>query len=242
MEFRVLHDKSIERRIEFECSVSPARSRIEMIFDAFSDYHVFEMGGSVRNAVISEWYGIPFSIRDLDFLIDDSKEDIDLFRICREYSFPGEIKSNFYGTVKWTIDDFDIDISKFSSGNKNEPSIENWLRGCDFNICGIVYSHDSGKIYSYGALEGIKEKNIVLIKPEYGRPEATMVRAVDFERKLSGIGFRLDQSIVDYVLSEYSDGVDDRIKKYMEYKKMPNELYPRIISRLKEIRETSSFD
>lgn len=234
MQIEVISDKNLARRIEYECSNSPVRDRVEMIFDAFSGYNIYEMGGSIRNAVLSEWYKIPFCMRDQDFLIDDSNKDVDLFKVCRRYGFQGELKPNFYGTVKWTVDGFDIDISRLSSGTKT-PTLESWLKACDFNINGIVFSHDTGKIHSYGALEGMRTKNIVLIKPESERPEATLVRSVDFERRFSDIGFTLDYTVIDFIRENYSESMDLPISRYMSYKRMSPALYSKILDRLRDI-------
>ena len=104
----ILTETKIISRLEAERKKPFKRIFIDMLMDAFSSYHVQELGGTVRDAVIYEWYGTPLSrdnpycihpsLSDWDLIIDDSKQEVNLFDICS--CLPGEIGENFFGDVK----------------------------------------------------------------------------------------------------------------------------------------------
>ena len=225
-----LKDKRIIDRIERERKNSPLNEYFELIAERLKGLHFQELGGSVRDAVISEWYGAPFSLRDFDLIVDDSKKSVDLFKLCE--GLPGKIRKNFFGNVRWEVNNYEMDITKYSSENGGN-TLENFISGADFNIGTIAYCREHEVILSLNCLEGIRNREISLIKPSEKRPEATLVRAYNFERRL---GFKLNRNIMDYIQQTYTPSMDSKILEYLKYKKMPEEIFPLITRRLRELQ------
>ncbi|MBN1502060.1 hypothetical protein JW930_00825 [Candidatus Woesearchaeota archaeon] len=196
---------------------------------------LYEFGGTIRDALIFHWYRRPYTPRDLDLILDDSGTEIDLFALCS--NLPGEIKTNFFGNVKWEIDGVEIDITKFSSfvGPDGRRDLSHALQGCDINVSSIAYDLRTGRVYSYCAFEGTRERRIWLMNPEEDRPEASIVRVINLVSRLNlptDLGFRLDPRTRSYITETYNISLNPRIARYIDYKNLPEDVLRFVIEEL----------
>lgn len=220
-------DPKLIARIESKRE-TPAGTFAGILLDRFYDQHILELGGTVRDSVLEEWYGRPFSIRDWDYIVDDSKKPVNLVK--RVEGLPGELTVNSFGNPRWRIAGFEFDVTKLSSnGSKN---LENFWSDCDFNLGTIAYCPGHRKILSLSALEGIRKREIDLMTPSRTRPEATLVRALGYEYRL---GFTLSEKTKQYIRQTYKPEMDAVINQYLSYKKTPEETRSYITNRLREI-------
>ena len=230
MTLEIVKDPKLIARIKEERETSELAPFIDLLIERFRGVHVQEIGGTVRDVIISEWYGAPFTLRDWDLIIDDSERDVDLFEYCSD--LPGEIGKNHFGNVKWKVNGYEFDVMEYSSRNKEgKPTLERFLKRCDFDIGAIAYCQEHGLILSAGALDAIRNKTITLWHPEEDRPEATIVKAINFEHRLDG--FKLSENTLRYIREAYSNDLDLAIFNYVSnYKKMPQSVYTRVMDRL----------
>ncbi len=230
MTLEIITDPKIINRIEKE--TSKLKPLTDMLKERFQGINIYEIGGVIRDAIISEWYGAEFNIRDRDFIIDDSKKEVNLFDHCA--NLPGIVEKNRFGDIRWKINGYEIDIFRYSSNSMEKSTLEEFLKRCDFDTSAIAYSEQNKEIISVGALNAIRNKTITLQNEDKNMPEATLMRAVNFEDRLKG--FKLSANTIEYIKKTYSDILDAKIFNYaVEYKKMPTERYDIIIKRLKEI-------
>ena len=82
------------------------------------------------------------------------------------------------------------------------------------------------------ALDGIRRRMISVMNPEASRPQATLVRAVNFEQRL---GFGFDEATLDYIGRNYRPSLDPAIREYVSYKRMPAGAYEKVVGRLREL-------
>ncbi|PIN86186.1 hypothetical protein COV19_06220 [Candidatus Woesearchaeota archaeon CG10_big_fil_rev_8_21_14_0_10_44_13] len=232
-------DEKLIGAVEKSRADSPVKQYIDMLVARFQDIEIpfQEIGGTVRNVLLKEYHGIDIKPSDTDIILDDSRQKVDLFRLCR--GLPGKVDSNYYGNVKWKIGGHEIDVMKYSSEPARRGggiSLGNFMMGSDFNLGTIVYDPALREILSLNAIEGIKEKKIILMNPNITRPEAALVRAVNFEKNF---GFEMDQNTKDYIIHIYIPLLDRAIMEYMKYKGMPKDRQDYVIARLDKIRKES---
>lgn len=230
MALEIVKDPKLIQKIESERNSSKAKPFIDLVVALFNDAHLLQLGGSVRDAIVSGLYGNQMPTRDWDFLVDET--DVDIFELCKH--LPGDVGRTALGNVRWRPNGYEVDVMGYSKlGRKIEPQTpEGFLMTCDFNIGALAYSLRNRAIISNGALEGIRSKTISVMNPEAQRPQATIIKAINFERRL---GFKLDERTIKYIRETYSPAMDPAIAEYIAYKKMPQEAQEYIMQRLAEL-------
>jgi len=128
------------------------------------------------------------------------------------------VSSNSHGSVRWKPKkDIEIDITTTSNSNpikngkKVKPSLNLFLKTCDFNTGSIAYDIKKKIIYDFRAINGIKNKRIEIIggnDPIY----KIILRLVLQSKRLD---FLLGKKEIRLIKNKYSKGLDKDIKKYL---------------------------
>jgi hypothetical protein len=228
---------AVENNLEesrFHEYVNRTLSRILQYHDAYL------WGGSVRDPVVKSMYGngnIP-ETRDFDVLVDDSEGRIDFKKLLEGL---GEMyQTRFMSSKLRLVNGLEIDVAPFSNSSRllngeNLPiCLETVLTGCEFTSSALAYRLRDRTIYSNGAIESIRSKEIELLYA-YEAPHILMSRLVLHERRLNfTIGERAKRLVVD----NYSPELDKSIREYLEYKKLQDD-FSFVVERLREIKNNS---
>lgn len=240
MSLEVITNPEIIAKLEAERESSELKPYVTQLFERFVGHHILEVGSTVRNSMAKAMFGIKKpdkdeNTTDLDFSVDDREREVDLFALCR--GLPGEVSSNHFRTVKWVVNGYVIDVSKFSSKRGRGPhlTLEYVFQTSDFNVGTIAYCSDHRKVMSYNALDAIRRRTVSLMNPEEDRPHASIVRAIEFERRL---GFTLDERTLQYIQETYTPDMIRAMETYaVTYKGKSPATFAHILRRACQIKE-----
>ena len=229
---KIIENKKFQKAIEENLNKIPKEAKKDFVRvnELFSKQDINIIGGFVRDSILNILYKYNFPINDLDILI----EDLDF-----EYkikNFPRNKLSRF-GGLKFNYNKFSIDL--FSLNNifflKNNPkfkkNLENVLKGCDLSTSALGYNLNSGKIYSLKAIEDIYKKEINVNNHAYMESAPTISRLILHSDKM---GFKIGKSGIDYIRENYSPELDEKIRDFLNYKKIKH-LFPLIENNINKI-------
>ena len=214
--------------------VNKTLSRILQYHDAYL------WGGSVRDPIVRSLYGngeIP-ETRDFDILVDDSDGKINFKKLL--YGLGEMHQTRFMSSKLRPANGLEIDVVPFSNssrllnGEELPVSLETVLTGCEFTSSSIAYGLKDRRIYSNGAIESIKSKQIELLYA-YEASHILMSRLVLQLRRLD---FKIGERAKKLVIDNYSPELDKYIMEYLEYKKIQNE-FSFVVERLREIKNNA---
>jgi hypothetical protein len=230
----IIKDERIDRAIETVLYESGGKDYADELKSRFQDVPFYYWGGLVRGAVFRALYGFNGKTKDIDVIIDDSKKSVDLFERMNGLN---NVQSTRFGTPKWKPEKgMEIDLSTFEDSSKTKGfsklNIKNVLKHCDFTPSAIAYCPKTKTLYSYGAIESIKNKEIDL---NFSGDETCVLlaRMILLSNKLM---FKIGKKAIDYIKQNYSSKQDNQIKTYLEYKNN-TEQYNTIIRTLKQISD-----
>jgi tRNA nucleotidyltransferase/poly(A) polymerase len=215
---QIILDERFQKSIENNLNNVPKEANMNFmnVKKLFPLDRMYVLGGFVRDSILRVLYNYNFPINDLDLLIDDARFD-DVIRI-----FHKENISRF-GGLKFKYPGFSMDV--FSMNNvfflKDKPeldkNLENVLRGCDLSTSALGYNLDTRVIYSVGAMEDIHERRINVINHSYMEAAPTISRLILHSDKM---GFKIEESGIDYIRRNYSTQLDKKIIDFLNYKEV----------------------
>jgi hypothetical protein len=209
----------------------------ELLGKELKGYDVYLWGGAVRDPLVNQLYNKDIHTTDFDLLVDDSKKEFPLSRLMA--GLEGMVINSF-GSPKWKPKpDIEIDIVPFSNAmmirNKEteENSIGTMLKSCEFNTGAIAYLLNNPAIYSYGAIEAIRKKEVEIGYIKGASIAMLMSRLVLQPEKL---GFTIGEKARKFIAERYSRALDQRIKAYLDYKQL-GENYEHVVKSLRELQK-----
>ncbi len=193
---------------------------LRLVLSRFEKFPLFLWGGAVREPVLKVIYPDlnNSEISDFDFIVDDSENKVVFENHLKDIK---SVVLNRYGHPKWKIKKYlEIDIGLFSDANKlrrgedADICIETVVEGADLDTSAIAYDIKNQCIYSYGAFEAYKKKEVDINYPEGNDPLAQMIRAILHAEKL---GFRLGKKAVQLIQTKYSPELKKDIRYMLMY-------------------------
>ncbi len=211
---------------------------LRLVISRFEDFPIFLWGGAVREPILRQIY--PdfkiFEISDFDLMVDDSNKTVAFHNHLKDIK---SISINRYGHPKWKIKKYlEVDIGLFSDSNKLrkgenvEVCIETVVEGADINTSAIAYDIRNQVIYSYGAIEAYRKKEVDINYPEGNDPYAQMPRVILHAHNLD---FNLGKNAVDLIKRKYTPESKEQIRKKLIYWKKQRK-YNFVISQLDAIK------
>jgi len=229
---QIILDERFQKSIKNNLSEIPKEANRDFlkVKKLFPLDRIYILGGFVRDSILRVLYNYNFPINDLDLLIDDTRFD-NLIRI-----FHKENISRF-GGLKFKYPGFSMDV--FSMNNvfflkdnpKLDKTLENVLRGCDLSTSALGYNLDTRIIYSVGAMEDIHERRINVINHPYMESAPTISRLILHSDKM---GFKIEESGIDYVRKNYLPELDKEIMNFLKYKEVEH-LFPLIKKNIESV-------
>ncbi len=211
---------------------------LRLVMSRFEAFPLFLWGGAVRNPILREIYPDFKEVEtsDFDLMIDDSEKEVVFDNHLKDIK---SIKINRYGHPKWKIKKYlEVDIGLFSDANKLRNGeevpvcIETVVEGADLNTSAIGYDIKNATIYSYGAIEAYKKREVDINYPEGNDCHAQMPRVILHAEKL---GFQLGKNAINLIKNEYTQASNEAIRKKLVYWGKQAK-YDFVISRLTSIK------
>jgi hypothetical protein len=211
---------------------------LRLVISRFEDFPIFLWGGAVREPILRQIYPDfkVFEMSDFDLMVDDSDKKVAFNNHLKDIK---SISVNRYGHPKWKIKKYlEVDIGLFSDSNKLrkgedvEVCIETVIEGADLNTSAIAYDIRNHVIYSYGAIEAYRKKEVDINYPEGNDPYAQMPRVILHAHNLD---FNLGKDAVDLIKKKYTPDSKEQIRKKLIYWGKQGK-YDFVISRLDAIK------
>lgn len=217
---------------------------LRLVLSRFKEFSVFLWGGAVREPILKEMYP-EYKERetyDFDLMVDDSINKVVFNDHLKDIK---SIFINRYGHPKWKIKKYlvEVDIGLFSDANRIRNGddvplcIETVVEGADINTSAVAYDIKNRVLYSYGAFEAYKEKEVDINYPQGNDCHAQMPRVVLHAEKLN---FSLGKRAVDLIREKYTSESKREIRNKMMYWQKQSK-YDFVISRLDTIKKNGNM-
>ncbi|MFO7711503.1 MAG: hypothetical protein R6V53_07070 [Candidatus Woesearchaeota archaeon] len=204
---------------------------LDALLNRLSGHKIYFWGGAVRNPILKEMYGLDLGLNDIDIIIDGTldkqknpdKELIDFDELLRGFE---KVAINRYDLPKWKpARDVEFDVSVISRCNKarlyeDTPlNIYSVVEGCDLTTSAIAYDPEKKRIYSFGAIDAYKKKEVDLNFCIGNDPASQLPRLVMHSHKL---GFRIGDESREHIGNVYNtlimnSDLNARIVENMKY-------------------------
>jgi len=241
MRITQVRDEFIIKAIERKIRASPQGIYHNKLFQVLKDYKLYLYGGALRDILSCIINMKRQEIRDFDWIVDDKlKPNPDHYI----KGFKGMTRNRF-GNFKWLpCKGVEMDIIPFSNADiilkkkineqRAVSSIEEILFATDFTPNSLAYSVNEQIIYNFKAIQAIKSKIFEINKPK-DYDHVTLAKIILQSEKL---GYAIGPRAREFIESKYSSGLDDKIKDYLNYKRIANK-YNHVISRLNNIQQAT---
>gem|GEM_PF-6660694 len=168
----------------------------------------YEIGGTVRDAFIAEYIGEFRISKDLDFLVDDRRRPVNLFRFFD--GLPGTVTTNRHGNPKWRFEGGEMDI--LSQDRDQYNSLRDRLFGADINIGMFLHYQDGTFFWNDAAIRGIKSKTIEIYPENVVFPASSIIKALHLEERL---GFRIGEETEAYIRTAVPQVLPAMMERYL---------------------------
>jgi len=231
MGIEVITDPQLVNAVDKALKEYPGYEFARGIFDRLPGPKYF-WGGVIRDAIAEEIHGQAIWIRDHDLIVDDSKEPISLNnslrgfrRVLPSYTnrFKRPIQANntpSYPNARVESPQGNhVDIGLFSNANRLRKGeciavcMETVLTGTDFTPSALMYDPQKGLIYSFGAIEAIKKKEVDIGYEQASTPARMMAKGVTLADKLN---FSLGPRFVEFVEDNFSNQLESDIHRALK--------------------------
>lgn len=232
---KVIRDKELVKVVQDNLNCHPSIKYVNHLISEIPEEDSFYFwGGAVTVPLVNFFYNQSYGVNDFDILIYLSDHSFDILSLFKNKK---NVSLNRFNHPKWRpVKDIEIDVCPADSFSKDgeliQPELEDILKRCDLTTGSIAYDPKNRIVYDLECLGGIKKKEVDILNNDSDKDYVLMTRLILQSDKLE---FKIGPKGIAFIRENYHPRLNGKIREYLDYKKIPEEIREKVILSLESI-------